>query len=257
MNSQSDIPIHPAAAMFPELQGEEFEALVKDIKEHGQREPIVLLDGMILDGRNRYRAVMSLFLKPKFVEWDGEGTPEQFVISKNIMRRHLTEVQRAMIGAKLLTLKSGQRGDYAGVNTFTPVITSYKAAEISGVSRDSIMSAKLIQEKGTLEQVAAVEAGRKGLRTTAVEIRATKNGNPDERREKAIKKHTRTKRIMSNYWKDFKTGVDLLAGMPDVESAINAIPAQHGSVVTKRVPAIIKWLTEFQEKWNDSHRHKD
>jgi hypothetical protein len=47
---------HPFAALFPELPAEGLALLVRDIKERGQIEPIILYKGLILDGRNRYRA---------------------------------------------------------------------------------------------------------------------------------------------------------------------------------------------------------
>ncbi|MHB1220178.1 MAG: ParB N-terminal domain-containing protein [Alphaproteobacteria bacterium] len=102
---------HPAAEIFPLLSGAELDALVADIKEHGLREPVVLFDGAILDGRNRYRACQQLGVKTKTVEWDGEGTPEAFVVSMNLHRRHLNESQRGMIAAKIAVRPSGdQRG---------------------------------------------------------------------------------------------------------------------------------------------------
>ena len=41
---------------MPLLEGEAFDELAADIRQHGLLEPIVLLDGRILDGRNRYHA---------------------------------------------------------------------------------------------------------------------------------------------------------------------------------------------------------
>ena len=47
---------HPLADLLPLVVGDEFEALVADIRVHGLRVPITLLDGKVLDGRNRLRA---------------------------------------------------------------------------------------------------------------------------------------------------------------------------------------------------------
>ncbi len=47
---------HPAANLFPMMNDDEYAALVADIHQHGQRDPIWTLDGQIIDGRNRWSA---------------------------------------------------------------------------------------------------------------------------------------------------------------------------------------------------------
>jgi ParB-like chromosome segregation protein Spo0J len=48
--------VHPVASMFPLLEGEEFEDLVESIRAYGQKIPITVHEGLLLDGRNRDRA---------------------------------------------------------------------------------------------------------------------------------------------------------------------------------------------------------
>jgi ParB-like chromosome segregation protein Spo0J len=91
---------HPLAELFPLLAEEDLDALAKDIKEHGQHEPIVTNGGEILDGRNRYLACQRVGVEPKCVEYRGSD-PLEFVLGKNLYRRHLSAEQRAMVAAKL------------------------------------------------------------------------------------------------------------------------------------------------------------
>jgi hypothetical protein len=91
------LEFHPLANRFPLIVGDEFERLVDDIRDNGQREPIVLFEGgKILDGRNRYRACIEAGVTPKTRVFDPakEGSPEAFVISVNLKRRHLSGKQR-------------------------------------------------------------------------------------------------------------------------------------------------------------------
>lgn len=102
---------HEISSYLPLLEDEEFDALVEDIREFGQVESAILYKGKILDGRNRYRACKKLGIELQVREWKpSEATgisPLQFVISTNIMRRHLNVAQRSEIG--LLLLKEEER----------------------------------------------------------------------------------------------------------------------------------------------------
>jgi ParB-like chromosome segregation protein Spo0J len=107
------IPFHPLADIFPLMEGTEFDELVADIKANGLREwSITLFEGMILDGRNRYRALLKISpadgnlpqgAGPEFDVFDGdEAAARAFVISKNIHRRHLKPEDKIRFLAQLV-----------------------------------------------------------------------------------------------------------------------------------------------------------
>ena len=96
-----ELQYHPIAELLPALQGTELRKLASDIKANGLLEPIVLYEGMILDGRNRYQCCLTESVEPRFVLYEGQD-PGGFVISMNIHRRHLNPEQRRNIIAKLL-----------------------------------------------------------------------------------------------------------------------------------------------------------
>jgi N6-adenosine-specific RNA methylase IME4 len=96
-------PVHPAADLFPMMVDAELQELAADIRANGQRLPIVLHEGKVLDGRNRLEACGIAGVEPRLSEWEGRGgSPVAFVASVNLMRRHLNESQRALFAAELL-----------------------------------------------------------------------------------------------------------------------------------------------------------
>lgn len=183
----SSYEIHPAATLFPLMHGVPLGELAADIAENGLREPIVRTDGLVLDGRNRLRACEMAEVEPRFIEWDGAGSPLSFVISRNLHRRHLNESQRAMVAARArelfeeeaaarkaasqfghvneTTATEGEddeilRETSVSANLHSPCATSSsQAALMLNVSTRSVATAAKILKQGDDELIAAVDEG--------------------------------------------------------------------------------------------------
>jgi N6-adenosine-specific RNA methylase IME4 len=97
----TQLPFHPLSALFPLMAEPELAALAADIAAGGLREPVRLLDGAILDGRNRYLACQRLGVEPQFMEYTG-AEPARYVVSLNLARRHLTPSQAAACAVEAL-----------------------------------------------------------------------------------------------------------------------------------------------------------
>ena len=105
-----DLQTHPAADLFPLMDGQEFDELVQDIKANGLIEPIwVTPDNLLLDGRNRFRACGVAGAEVCTRTYDG-GDPVGFAISLNLKRRHLTTGQRAMLAIEVEDLLAKENG---------------------------------------------------------------------------------------------------------------------------------------------------
>ena len=94
--------VHPYADKFPMLPQAELEELAQSIRESGLRQPIVVtVDGLILDGRNRFQACRMAGVEPENVVYEGSDLAE-YVLDANITRRNMTTSQRAMATALVL-----------------------------------------------------------------------------------------------------------------------------------------------------------
>lgn len=178
--------LHPACAILPPMTNEEMAALVADIKEHGQRVPIVRWKGVILDGRHRLEACWQVGRAPTFTEWHGIGSPTAYVLSMNVRRRHLTPAQRAALAAESLALfeeeAKGRQREHggtapgraapekhsppAGGECSTPTrakTAAAEAAKVSGSSERSVERAARIGKEAS-ELLEEVKAGRTSLK---------------------------------------------------------------------------------------------
>lgn len=191
----SDAVFHEYANLFPMLSGNALDALREDIREHGVREPVVLLDGAILDGRNRYQCATDLGLDVPTQEYKGDD-PLSFVISHNLHRRHLTESQRASVAARVANMPRGG-AVYRTANLRTdaepglplseraaarpPMTSTADAARMLNVSGRSVETARKVHERAPEEVTRAVDEGR-----ISVSLAAKVADLPDEAKAEVI-----------------------------------------------------------------------
>ena len=130
---------HPLAEIFPSMGDGEFGELCDSIYNNGQRDPIVLLDGMILDGRHRYKVCLKVGVDAITENLPAGRDPVKFVIDKNLMRRQLTTGQRA---AAIVKLREWQPAGRPKKTSPTGEVSREQLAAEAGVSPRTIDRAK-------------------------------------------------------------------------------------------------------------------
>lgn len=200
MNRET-VAVHPAAALFPMLADGELRALAEDIAANGLRNPIVLYEGAILDGRNRLAACAIAGVEPDYVEYEGDS-PTAYVVSVNLQRRHLSTSQRAAIAAEMLPLFEAEARKRQATSTggATPQLKENlpeavqardEAGRLLDVSGRSVSEAKAIREAAP-EVFERVKAGDISVNLAAQvaelpkeERQAVAEASPEEVREVA------------------------------------------------------------------------
>ena len=179
---------HEAADIFP-LDEESIGDLAKDIRANGQKVPIELLGGKILDGRRRFLACQKAGVEPIYRDVEPID-PVAYVLSLNLHRRHLTASQRAQVGARARKMydeaakarqQAGQKrgGEIAGrgrhkeADSIPVHLPECKgdardlAGKAVGVSGSLIDRATKVLEKAEPELVEAVDEGRMSVSRAA------------------------------------------------------------------------------------------
>lgn len=166
---------HQLSSLLPMMGLQEIRELAADIQANGLRAPITLLDGQVLDGRNRLAACRLAGVEPKFRDFNGAGDPLDFIVSVNVKRRHLTTGQRAMVAAKLARMPRGDISRFSQQSSQTAKMpngkTNAQAAKELEVSERSVRQAKEVLRTAPVKEVEAVERGEKKVSTVARETR--------------------------------------------------------------------------------------
>jgi len=175
------LQVHEAASIFPMMPDDDYSELVDDIRKHGLRDKIRLLDGKIIDGRNRYRACSDAGVEPQF-ESISTDDPAAYVVSVNLHRRQLTPSQRSMVAARVREFydnaaKERQRAS-GGDQKAKAVVEKLpqpdtgkardQAGKAAGVSGKMVDYATKVLKQAAPEIIAAVDTGKMAVKTAAI-----------------------------------------------------------------------------------------
>lgn len=141
--------IHPAALLFAPSDEATLNKLVSSIRREGQRKAITVTpDGMLLEGRGRWKACQRLGITP--ITRVERGDPWLYTITQN--RPYLDTLaynHRVMVVGKVPQL--GQAGRNRTSRNYEDPPTLTELSEVSGLTRHAIARAKTILDNCVLE----------------------------------------------------------------------------------------------------------
>jgi ParB/Sulfiredoxin domain len=161
--------VHPAAAVFPLLSGNQLSELAEDIRTHGLRQPIVLdAQGRVIDGRNRLAVCERAGVDPSFTKFP--GTEEEicaFIISMNVHRRMLTKKQQAELIVAVLNTRADLAKSARSVPQGETGFNLANSAELKNQSKRS--DGRGHRPKDPLKAAAVAEGAKHGISKRVVE----------------------------------------------------------------------------------------
>jgi ParB-like chromosome segregation protein Spo0J len=194
---------HKFANLFPMLSDAELADMAADIKCRGLLNPIITLDGEILDGRNRLRACELAEVKPSFVEYSGTD-PLADVLSWNLHRRQLDQSQRASIALTVKPLFEEQarvrmlEGKKIDPLANLPQGTARDhAAEVCGVSPRLVQSAQYVRDHDP-EAFEEVKAGTLTVNAAVQQIKAKAQAEEEQKYIDPLSSGKTTKEVDEN-----------------------------------------------------------
>ena len=160
----AEYEFHPIANACPLMNDAELESLIADIKANGLNKEIELYQGMVLDGRNRYRAckTANVPIRTRNFAARDDAHAVDYVVSANLRRKQYSVDQLSMSAQKLADMKVGGGGNQyttkcIGENSpmqnqaeEAPVaapISLKKAAEKDGVGYEAAKRARKVANK--------------------------------------------------------------------------------------------------------------
>jgi len=155
-------------SVIPSLAPEEFAGLESSIISEGLRDALVVWNGIILDGNNRYEICKKHGIEFKTIEKEFKSVEDakEWIIRNQFSRRNLSVYDRSVLALKLKDLIAAKAKARMMAGKEDPDQNSEqgrtvkKIAKIAGVSHDTIFKVEKIDEKAPAEIKQKIKDGK-------------------------------------------------------------------------------------------------
>ena len=151
---------HPILSGIPMMGEEELSLLAESIAEHGQKLDILLLDNMILDGRDRYLACLKAGVEPR-VKKISTKDAKHVVEILTLRRKHWSTAVKSQVASLLSSPQVTTNGAEKLSNDSRPTVA--EAAKAMGVSESSVYRARADGKAGKTTREIMREISPKNL----------------------------------------------------------------------------------------------
>lgn len=162
-------------SLIPALSAEEYGQLEENILHDGIRDALIVWDGILLDGHNRYEIAQKYNLPYEVQEmtFDSRSDAEIWVIKNQFGRRNLSAYDRSILALRLKPIIAAQAKEKeqerkttfqkSEKSSLPAVNTTKEIAKAAGVSHDTIAKVEKIETQATPEIKAAVKSGEMSI----------------------------------------------------------------------------------------------
>lgn len=176
--------------IFPAAKAEDYNRLRDDIRDNGydSKQPVIIYEGQVLDGWNRWTACVELKINPPTRQFDGNESEAIGLVMRTNKRRNLNSGQWATIAVEAEDImaaiaaqakkQQGKRTDLTSDKKLSEVIkhehadkTATKAADLFNTNRTYVNQAAKIKQAAP-EVFEKVKAGKMTMQDAARAVRA-------------------------------------------------------------------------------------
>ena len=194
--------------LIPALTAEEFKQLEENILKDGIRDPLVLWNGYLIDGHNRYQIAFKHGLEYKTIdkEFEDESQVKEWMINNQFGRRNLSNYQRSVLALELesvfskrakenLKLSDGKGKQISAEVKVDPIETRKELAKVANVSHDTIAKVKKIQAVATPEVKAQLSTGEVSINQVYQDIKKEEKKEIRDKKIEEIKVKIETENL--------------------------------------------------------------